>query len=115
MYRCVPYILLTDHLPTVFHTASVWLTVALAAQRYVQVCHPAPAKRICTIRNMNRIIVIVYLAAFCVQLPRMVDLNFGRVLVRSQVCLPTVHIVHDCLRCLYKTVGRVNYAGLLAK
>jgi len=30
--------LLLDFLPTIFHTASIWLTVALAVQRYVAVC-----------------------------------------------------------------------------
>ena len=37
---CALYPVLTDHLPTVFHTASIWLTVALAAHRYVCVCRP---------------------------------------------------------------------------
>jgi hypothetical protein len=40
-YRwCALYPALTDHLPTVFHTASIWLTVALAVHRYVCVCRP---------------------------------------------------------------------------
>jgi Serpentine type 7TM GPCR chemoreceptor Srw len=38
-YRwCFLYFCLIDYVPTVFHTASVWLTVLLAAQRYVCVC-----------------------------------------------------------------------------
>jgi len=32
---CYSYFALTDYLPTVFHTTSIWLTVLLAAQRYV--------------------------------------------------------------------------------
>jgi len=35
---CYAYFCLTDYLPTVFHTTSIWLTVLLAAQRYVCVC-----------------------------------------------------------------------------
>ena len=31
---CVMYAALTDHLPTAFHTASIWLTVTLAFHRY---------------------------------------------------------------------------------
>ena len=31
----------TDFLPTIFHTATIWLTVALAAQRYLAVCRGA--------------------------------------------------------------------------
>lgn len=38
-YRwCFAYLLLTDYLPTVMHTASIWLTLALATQRYLCVC-----------------------------------------------------------------------------
>lgn len=35
---CFAYFCLTDYLPTVFHTASIWLTVSLAVQRYACVC-----------------------------------------------------------------------------
>lgn len=35
---CYAYFCLTDYLPTVFHTTSIWLTVLLAGQRYVCVC-----------------------------------------------------------------------------
>lgn len=35
---CYAYFCLIDYLPTVFHTTSIWLTVLLAAQRYVCVC-----------------------------------------------------------------------------
>ena len=30
--------------PQIFHTASNWLTLTLAVQRYIYVCHPASAK-----------------------------------------------------------------------
>ena len=48
---CAAFYFLTDHLPTIFHTASVWLTVALAAQRYIYVCLSVDARRWCTIHN----------------------------------------------------------------
>lgn len=35
---CTVYVTLVDYLPTAFHTASIWLTTALATQRYVHVC-----------------------------------------------------------------------------
>ena len=35
---CYAYFCLTDYLPTIFHTISIWLTVLLAAQRYACVC-----------------------------------------------------------------------------
>jgi len=37
---CAAYATLIDRLPTVFHTASIWLTVALAIHRYICVCKP---------------------------------------------------------------------------
>lgn len=36
---CVTYSALTDHLPTACHTASIWLTVALAFHRSPSVIH----------------------------------------------------------------------------
>jgi len=33
---CFLYFCLGEHLPTIFHTASVWLTVALGVQRYIK-------------------------------------------------------------------------------
>ena len=32
---CFPYKLLYENIPTIFHTASIWLTVGLAVQRYI--------------------------------------------------------------------------------
>ncbi|CAG5114961.1 unnamed protein product, partial [Candidula unifasciata] len=40
------------HIPTIFHTASIWLTMALAIQRYIYVCHSFKARTWCTIRNV---------------------------------------------------------------
>ena len=34
---CFAYFCLTDYLPTVFHTTSIWLTTSLAVQRYARV------------------------------------------------------------------------------
>ena len=39
-------------LPTIFHTTSIWLTVGLALQRYVYICHPVSARRFCTEINV---------------------------------------------------------------
>uniref|UniRef100_A0A183G058 PGAP2 factor n=1 Tax=Heligmosomoides polygyrus TaxID=6339 RepID=A0A183G058_HELPZ len=34
------------HLPTIFHTAAIWLTVYLAIQRYIYVCLPSLVVRL---------------------------------------------------------------------
>jgi len=62
---CFAYECLIDYLPTIFHTASIWLTVLLAVQRYVIVCHSgsAASRRFCTVDNAARAIVGVMVAA----------------------------------------------------
>lgn len=73
---CFIYFCLTDYLPTIFHTASVWLTVALAAHRYVYVCHPGPAKRLCTMTNILRLISVIYFVAIVSQLWRFFEYQY---------------------------------------
>jgi len=36
---CFAYNSLTEFIPAAFHTASIWLTVTLAVQRYIYVYH----------------------------------------------------------------------------
>jgi hypothetical protein len=70
---CFAYYCLIDYLPTICHTASVWLTVALAAHRYVYVCHPGRAKRLCTMSNVLRTIALIYIVAAASQLCRFAE------------------------------------------
>jgi len=65
---CHAYPATTLHLPTVWHTTSIWLTVALAVQRYIYVGYPARAKSICTVGNAVRAAIAVYVAALASQL-----------------------------------------------
>ena len=57
---CFVYFCLTEHLPTVFHTISVWLTVGLATQRYNYVCRPVSVRQLCTTRSVVRLVVVIY-------------------------------------------------------
>src|SRR6218665_1637137 len=83
-YRwCFAYFCLTEYLPTVFHTASIWLTVVLAVQRYIYVCHPIAAKRLCTIQNVVKVIAGVYVTSLASQLCRFVEYDFHPIEVRS--------------------------------
>ena len=70
---CLPYRMLYENIPTIFHTASIWLTVGLAAQRYIYICHSLQARTWCTIPNVLRATVIVYIVAFISQLTRFFD------------------------------------------
>ena len=40
-----------ETLPQIFHTTSIWLTLALATQRWIFVCKPEAAKVWCTLEN----------------------------------------------------------------
>ena len=45
---CYAFYWMNEVLPAFFHTASIWLTVLLAVQRYIYVCHPTSARTWCT-------------------------------------------------------------------
>ncbi|KAJ2943129.1 hypothetical protein O0L34_g18826 [Tuta absoluta] len=59
-----------------FHTASIWLTLALAVQRYIYVCHAPVARTWCTMPNVNKCLIYIGIAAFLHQLPRFVDREY---------------------------------------
>lgn len=84
---CMAYRMLYDNIPTVFHTASIWLTVGLAVQRYIYICHSLQARTWCTIPNVLRGTVIVYLVAFLSQLTKFIDFTVETIPVQSRVDL----------------------------
>ena len=79
---CAAYAILTDRLPTVFHTASIWLTVALAIHRYICVCKPQV--------TVSRFILTVKLLYKCPRccLSGAQRFGVGLVIERSLVRLP---------------------------
>lgn len=48
---CYAHHIMKEAIPTLFHTASIWLTLALAIQRYIYVCHPPLARTWCTMQR----------------------------------------------------------------
>jgi len=73
---CRVYLAVTVYVPTMWHTASIWLTVGLAFQRYVFVCHQSIAKRLCTVRNAVIAVVLIYVAAVASQLSRNFEFHY---------------------------------------
>ena len=59
---CYLWTVTTDVLPTLFHTASIWLTLALAAQRYIHVCHVSMSKMLTNVFVINTVIAIFILS-----------------------------------------------------
>lgn len=45
---CYAFNFMTEAVPSLFHTTSIWLTLVLAIQRYIYVCHPTLARTWCT-------------------------------------------------------------------
>ncbi|XP_005107231.1 sex peptide receptor isoform X2 [Aplysia californica] len=60
---CFPFRVLHQYIPTIFHTASIWLTMALAVQRYIYVCHSFKARTWCTVDNVVKGTIAIYVVA----------------------------------------------------
>ena len=63
--------------PQIFHTASNWLTLGLAVQRYVYVCHPTLAKRVCTLHHTKMVVVCLVGLSFMHMMPRIFDRKYS--------------------------------------
>ena len=64
------YDLMLDILPQIFHTASIWLTLALAGQRYIYVCHALAARSWCTMERTRKAVALIFFFAFLHQATR---------------------------------------------
>lgn len=76
MSWCKAFTNLEFNFPTIFHTASVWLTVTLAVQRYVFIRHKPPTKHWFTMRKTLIIVAVIYFFAVLAQLSYFLDHNF---------------------------------------
>lgn len=63
-------------IPAFFHTASIWLTLVLAGQRYIYVCHPTAARTWCTLPRVMKAMLLVFILAAAHQAPRFFDRAF---------------------------------------
>lgn len=73
---CYAWSFLHEDIPNLFHTASIWLTVLLAVQRYVAVCHPSVALTWCTQRIVNKAIFAIFVFATIHQAPRVFEIFY---------------------------------------
>ncbi|CAF1685093.1 unnamed protein product, partial [Adineta ricciae] len=62
-----------DVLPFIFHTCSIWVTVVLAIQRYIYVCHSEKAKQWCTVPMALKAIIAVNILALIVAIPMFLE------------------------------------------
>uniref|UniRef100_A0A915DB25 G-protein coupled receptors family 1 profile domain-containing protein n=1 Tax=Ditylenchus dipsaci TaxID=166011 RepID=A0A915DB25_9BILA len=61
-FWCHVYPFLSYIIPTIWHTAGIWLTVFLAVQRYVYVCVPSFVHRLCTPKTTR--VAVAFITAF---------------------------------------------------
>ena len=92
---CYPYKFLYEIIPTIFHTASIWLTVGLAAQRYIYICHSLQARTWCTIPNVIRGTLVVYLVAILSQLTKFIDFRYFK--ITTQSCIDPNITINACM------------------
>ncbi|XP_061174138.1 sex peptide receptor-like [Saccostrea echinata] len=71
-------------MPTITHTASIWLTLLLATQRYMYVCHPFTARKVCTLRNTTIVIISTYVLAVLVHLSQFI---VSKVQFSGRICV----------------------------
>ena len=70
---CFFFEFLLETIPQIFHTATIWLTLALALHRYIHVCYPGISKRTCTVRKSMLMAMLVTCMAVIHMVPRMFD------------------------------------------
>ncbi|RWS15076.1 sex peptide receptor-like protein [Dinothrombium tinctorium] len=76
---CYSFHCMIEVIPAFFHTASIWLTLVLAGQRYIYVCHPTVANSWCTVPRVIRAMFFVFILAFLHQSTRFFDRSFSPV------------------------------------
>ncbi|KAI8033947.1 hypothetical protein M5D96_013279 [Drosophila gunungcola] len=98
---CLAFSIFNEIMPAMCHTISVWLTLALAVQRYIYVCHAPMARTWCTMPRVRRCTAYIALLAFLHQLPRFFDRTYMPLEIEwngdaTEVChLETAVWVHE--------------------
>ncbi|XP_060070328.1 sex peptide receptor-related protein 2-like [Ylistrum balloti] len=93
-----------------FLLASVWLTVMLAIERYIAICHPLRAISICTVRRARIIIVVIFVFSFYCRIP-----NFFEHEIRTVTpCPGSPEFRHIVLTKLGQNITyKISYAWLV--
>ena len=75
-YSCFLFEFFLETSPQVFHTATIWLTMALAFLRYIYICHPVLAKIYCTQNLAVKIVKIIVSLAVLQNVPKVFDREY---------------------------------------
>ncbi|XP_023346096.1 sex peptide receptor [Eurytemora carolleeae] len=77
LVSCYLFEFMMETSPQIFHSASNWLTLALAVQRYIYVCHASMAKQWCTVLRSQVLVVVIVLVSLLHMITRMVDRTYN--------------------------------------
>ncbi|XP_014666718.1 PREDICTED: sex peptide receptor-like [Priapulus caudatus] len=109
---CKTYYYVGEFLPIIFHTASIWLTMALAIQRYIFVCHPTYSKSWCSMERVKWNIFLIYVASTVYNVPRFFDTDYVMCEtpwpLRANVTENSTNIVNHCFKDFKPWVWRIG-------
>ena len=96
-FSCFLFEFSLETAPQIFHTASNWLTLALAVQRYIYVCHPPLAKRFCTVPHARVMVSCLVGLAILHMVPRVGDRKYsieyvGEIIILSSTILSSMSV-----------------------
>uniref|UniRef100_A0A0L8GX94 G-protein coupled receptors family 1 profile domain-containing protein n=1 Tax=Octopus bimaculoides TaxID=37653 RepID=A0A0L8GX94_OCTBM len=60
-------------LAVTFQITSVWLTLAFTVDRYIMICHPFKAERMCDISRARRVVLALYIGGVIFNIPRFLE------------------------------------------
>ncbi|XP_041349882.1 sex peptide receptor-like [Gigantopelta aegis] len=87
-----------NHYSSIFmnasHLTSVWVTVMLAVERYIAICHPLRAMAICNMSRARTVIVVLAILAFLTRIPNFFDFKFFTVTVKGRQII-TINWISD--------------------
>ncbi|XP_030761975.1 sex peptide receptor-like [Sitophilus oryzae] len=90
---CYTWNVMHEVIPNLFHTASIWLTLVLAVQRYIYVCHAPLARKFCTLPNVYKCVGYTMFASILHQAPRLFDSQYNSVELSPKLALRLIQ--HD--------------------
>ena len=76
-FSCFLFEIAIETLPQLFHTASIWLTLFLALQRYLYICKATTAKQICTTGRTLKLIYTIISISVLHFLPKIFDRGYN--------------------------------------
>lgn len=68
-----------------FQVTSIWLTLAFTVDRYIMICHPFAAERMCSVGRARKVICIIYILGVLFNIPRFLEYTTEEIEVPSLV------------------------------